>query len=80
LVEADFNPGRDGGGEKDEAPMLYIGEQTSDSSEPTVDIAVDHVDGNTLLCSWLTYKKIRFYNFNWRNANPVVKYKGGKVK
>jgi fructose-1,6-bisphosphatase II len=37
-----------GEGEKDEAPMLYIGEQIGDGSEPKVDIAVDPVDGTTL--------------------------------
>ena len=38
-----------GEGEKDEAPMLYIGEQIGDGSEPRVDIAVDPIDGTTLL-------------------------------
>jgi fructose-1,6-bisphosphatase II len=37
-----------GEGEKDEAPMLYIGENIGDGSEPKVDIAVDPVDGTTL--------------------------------
>jgi fructose-1,6-bisphosphatase II len=37
-----------GEGEKDEAPMLYIGEKIGDGSEPRVDIAVDPVDGTTL--------------------------------
>jgi fructose-1,6-bisphosphatase II len=37
-----------GEGEKDEAPMLYIGEHIGDGSEPEVDIAVDPVDGTTL--------------------------------
>jgi fructose-1,6-bisphosphatase II len=37
-----------GEGEKDEAPMLYIGERIGDGSEPKVDIAVDPVDGTTL--------------------------------
>ncbi len=37
-----------GEGEKDEAPMLYIGESIGDGSEPKVDIAVDPVDGTTL--------------------------------
>jgi fructose-1,6-bisphosphatase II len=37
-----------GEGEKDEAPMLYIGEEIGDGSEPKVDIAVDPVDGTTL--------------------------------
>lgn len=38
-----------GEGEKDEAPMLYIGEEVGDGSEPKVDIAVDPIDGTTLL-------------------------------
>ena len=37
-----------GEGEKDEAPMLYNGEQVGDGSGPEVDIAVDPVDGTTL--------------------------------
>jgi fructose-1,6-bisphosphatase II len=36
-----------GEGEKDEAPMLYIGEKIGDGSEPKVDIAVDPVDGTS---------------------------------
>lgn len=38
-----------GEGEKDEAPMLYIGEEVGTGSEPAVDIAVDPIDGTTLL-------------------------------
>lgn len=38
-----------GEGEKDEAPMLYIGEQVGTGSQPKVDIAVDPVEGTTLL-------------------------------
>jgi fructose-1,6-bisphosphatase II len=38
-----------GEGEKDEAPMLYIGEQIGNGRPPRVDIAVDPVDGTTLL-------------------------------
>jgi fructose-1,6-bisphosphatase II len=37
-----------GEGEKDEAPMLYNGEQVGNGSPPAVDIAVDPVDGTTL--------------------------------
>jgi fructose-1,6-bisphosphatase II len=36
-----------GEGEKDEAPMLFNGEQVGDGSDPHVDIAVDPVDGTT---------------------------------
>lgn len=38
-----------GEGEKDEAPMLYIGEEVGDGTGPEVDIAVDPIDGTTLL-------------------------------
>jgi fructose-1,6-bisphosphatase II len=37
-----------GEGEKDEAPMLYNGERIGDGSPPTMDIAVDPIDGTTL--------------------------------
>ena len=37
-----------GEGEKDEAPMLYNGEEVGDGSGPEVDFAVDPVDGTTL--------------------------------
>ena len=40
-----------GEGEKDEAPMLYIGERLGDGSPnaPAVDVAVDPLDGTTLI-------------------------------
>src|SRR5215213_6110257 len=37
-----------GEGEKDEAPMLYNGEQIGDGSPPRVDIAVDPLEGTRL--------------------------------
>src|ERR1700742_4904964 len=37
-----------GEGEKDEAPMLYNGEQIGDGSPPQVDIAVDPLEGTRL--------------------------------
>jgi fructose-1,6-bisphosphatase II len=37
-----------GEGEKDEAPMLYNGEQIGDGTPPKVDIAVDPLEGTTL--------------------------------
>jgi fructose-1,6-bisphosphatase II len=43
-----------GEGEKDEAPMLYIGETIGDGSQPRVDIAVDPVDGTTLTARGLS--------------------------
>jgi fructose-1,6-bisphosphatase/sedoheptulose 1,7-bisphosphatase-like protein len=36
-------------GEKDEAPMLYCGERIGCTSEPRTDIAVDPLDGTTLV-------------------------------
>jgi fructose-1,6-bisphosphatase II len=37
-----------GEGEKDEAPMLYIGEHVGNSKRPRVDLAVDPIDGTNL--------------------------------
>ena len=37
-----------GEGERDEAPMLYIGEEVGDGSGPEVDIALDPLEGTTL--------------------------------
>jgi fructose-1,6-bisphosphatase II len=37
-----------GEGEKDEAPMLFNGEVVGDGSAPSLDIAVDPIDGTTL--------------------------------
>jgi fructose-1,6-bisphosphatase II len=42
-----------GEGEKDEAPMLYIGERIGDGSGMHVDIAVDPIDGTTLVAKGL---------------------------
>ena len=42
-----------GEGEKDHAPMLYIGERIGDGSDLQVDIAVDPIDGTTLVASGL---------------------------
>lgn len=42
-----------GEGEKDEAPMLYIGEQIGTGEAPRVDVAVDPIDGTTLLSKGL---------------------------
>src|SRR3989440_9592525 len=38
-----------GEGEKDNAPMLYNGEKVGDGTGPEVDVAVDPVDGTTLM-------------------------------
>ena len=38
-----------GEGEKDEAPMLHNGEEVGDGTGPEMDVAVDPVDGTTLL-------------------------------
>jgi len=37
-----------GEGEKDEAPMLYHGEEIGNGSDPSLDVAVDPIDGTTL--------------------------------
>jgi len=42
-----------GEGEKDEAPMLYIGEKVGNGTAPDVDVAVDPVDGTRLLANGL---------------------------
>lgn len=42
-----------GEGEKDEAPMLYNGEQVGNGNPPLVDVAVDPIDGTTLLAKGL---------------------------
>ncbi|MGG0381922.1 class II fructose-bisphosphatase [Priestia filamentosa] len=41
-----------GEGEMDEAPMLYIGEKLGTGTGPHVDIAVDPVEGTTLVSKW----------------------------
>ena len=38
-----------GEGEKDEAPMLYNGEEVGDGQGPECDVAVDPIDGTTLM-------------------------------
>ncbi len=40
-----------GEGEKDAAPMLYVGERVGNAAEPKVDIAVDPIDGTRLLAN-----------------------------
>ena len=40
-----------GEGEKDEAPMLYFGEEVGNGMEPEVDVAVDPIDGTRLTAS-----------------------------
>jgi len=42
-----------GEGEKDQAPMLYVGERIGDGSDLQVDIAVDPIDGTTLVAKGL---------------------------
>src|SRR5438067_13900440 len=38
-----------GEGEKDEAPMLFNGEEVGDGNGPPCDVAVDPIDGTTLM-------------------------------
>jgi fructose-1,6-bisphosphatase class II len=40
-----------GEGERDEAPMLYIGEEVGASDSPRVDIAVDPLEGTTIVAT-----------------------------
>ncbi len=40
-----------GEGEKDDAPMLFNGEQVGDGSHPLTDVAVDPIDGTSLTAS-----------------------------
>jgi fructose-1,6-bisphosphatase II len=42
-----------GEGEKDEAPMLYNGEEVGDGTGPHCDVAVDPIDGTTLMSKGL---------------------------
>ena len=42
-----------GEGEKDEAPMLYIGERVGNGNPPQVDVAVDPIDGTRLVARGL---------------------------
>ncbi len=42
-----------GEGEKDKAPMLYIGERLGNGNEPRVDVAVDPIDGTRLVARGL---------------------------
>ena len=42
-----------GEGEKDEAPMLYFGEQIGNGMEPDVDVAVDPIDGTEFTANGL---------------------------
>ncbi len=42
-----------GEGEKDEAPMLYIGERVGNGNPPLVDVAVDPIDGTRLVARGL---------------------------
>jgi len=43
-----------GEGEKDEAPMLYNGENVGDGNGPDCDVAVDPIDGTTLTAKGMT--------------------------
>ena len=43
-----------GEGEKDDAPMLFNGEEVGDGTGPEVDVAVDPIDGTTLTAKGMT--------------------------
>src|SRR5919107_1469858 len=51
-----------GEGEKDNAPMLFNGEQVGDGTGPEVDVAVDPIDGTTLTAKGMnnTGARIRY--------------------
>src|SRR5438876_11045256 len=42
-----------GEGERDEAPMLYIGEKVGQSTGPRIDIALDPLEGTTITAKGL---------------------------
>ena len=42
-----------GEGEKDDAPMLYFGEEIGNGLEPEVDVAVDPIEGTSLIAAGL---------------------------
>ena len=46
-----------GEGEKDNAPMLYNGEQVGDGTGPECDVAVDPIDGTTLTAKGMTQRR-----------------------
>src|SRR4051794_17482022 len=48
-----------GEGEKDEAPMLFNGEQVGDGTGPEVDVAVDPVEGTSLVAKGLPERNPR---------------------
>lgn len=58
-----------GEGERDEAPMLYIGEKVGTGSGPEIDIAVDPLEGTTICAHYkqgamsvlAATKKVIFY-------------------
>ena len=41
-----------GEGERDEAPMLYIGEKVGTGEGPKIDIALDPLEGTTICARW----------------------------
>src|SRR4029078_11673365 len=48
-----------GEGEKDQAPMLYTGERVGTGEPPEVDVAVDPVEGTTLLAECMPGARAR---------------------
>ena len=70
-----------GEGEKDEAPMLYNGEQIGDGTPPQVDIAVDPLEG-TELCAKGLPNAIATTDraFGWPRAVSVVPSSGSTAR
>ncbi|MGQ9482958.1 class II fructose-bisphosphatase [Chloroflexus sp.] len=73
-----------GEGEKDEAPMLYIGEQVGNGEGEEIDVAVDPVEGTTLLAEGMpgaiaivaVAERHSFYN--WRGIPYMDKLAVGE--
>jgi len=64
-----------GEGERDEAPMLYIGEEVGSGNGPAVDIALDPLEGTTLTAkdmpNALTVIAMGPRGFIWKNSQSA---------
>ena len=62
-----------GEGERDEAPMLYIGEKVGINAGPKVDIAVDPLEGTTLCAKDMpgSIARVRFSNAASLIKSPI---------
>ena len=48
-----------GEGERDEAPMLYIGEEVGLGNGPKIDIALDPLEGTTITAKVLATSRVK---------------------